>query len=131
MLEDQPLPETQTQTQTQTQGNSQWELLETNGCDAMQQKVTWGQLFTKSITIHDHGRKFVVFEQPQQFSEYRDAEGCRNHRVFMGLYPIIPHVQISRRNPGPLAALKRWSSSSRASTCPLLCWDAFPSVTFG
>lgn len=68
MLEPQPLSETQTQTQTQTQ-NSQWELLD-NHSEAMPQRVTWGQLFTKSITINDHGRKFVVFEMAQQFSEY-------------------------------------------------------------
>ena len=91
MLE--PLPDTQTQ--TQTQGNSQWELME-NQCDVLPQKVTWGQLFTKSIIINDHGSKFVVISTPQQFSEWSD-NGCKG-------CPVIPVVIFScfRHNGGEL-----------------------------
>lgn len=67
MLQDHhPLPDTQTQTQTQE--NSQWELMD-NHSEAAPQRVTWGQLFTRSITIIDRGQRFNVFPTPQQFSE--------------------------------------------------------------
>lgn len=69
MLEEQQFHNTQTETQTQTQGNSQWELMESNCEPLPPQKVTWGQMFTNSITINDNVRKFVVFQERHQFSE--------------------------------------------------------------
>lgn len=97
MLDDQPLPETQTQTQTQTQGNSQWQLLE-NQCEAMPQKITWGQLFTKSITIHDHGRKFVVFEEAKQFNitEESWSAGRTETSEFVFKSKHLPDAMVNR-----------------------------------
>lgn len=61
--------QTQTQTQSQTQTQTQTQNLYVLENNTEDMPVAWGQLFTKSITIHDHDRKFVVFENPKQFSE--------------------------------------------------------------